>query len=181
MVLHVGPCCFQKLFLYLGVKQTTKKHKIATANPAPLGLVLPSVAFFPLPLWSRYLQTLAHDPRALSPGPGTQLRDWAPWPSLAAPQPGSLRFHRRLCLQVLDDLIYGPQLPLLPGILKPHGDLQSILSNFYVFVVFMEFSRQEYWSGLLFPSPVTTCFQNSPRWPVHLGWPYRAWFIVSLS
>ena len=75
-VLHVGPCCFQQLFLYLGVKQTTKKHTIATANPAPLGLVLPSVAFFPLALSSRYLQTLARDPRALSPGPGTQLRDF---------------------------------------------------------------------------------------------------------
>ena len=23
--------------------------------------------------------------------------------------------------------------------------------------------------------------QNSPPWPIHLGWPYMAWFIVSLS
>ena len=74
-VLHVGPCCFQQLFLYLGVKQTTKKPTIATANPAPLGHVLPSVAFFPLALWSCYLQTLARDLRALS-RPGTQLRDF---------------------------------------------------------------------------------------------------------
>ena len=27
----------------------------------------------------------------------------------------------------------------------------------------------------------TTVCQNSPPWPVRLGWPYRAWFIVSLS
>ena len=27
----------------------------------------------------------------------------------------------------------------------------------------------------------TTFCQNSPSWPVHLGWPYTAWLIVSLS
>ena len=27
----------------------------------------------------------------------------------------------------------------------------------------------------------TTFHQNSPLWPVHLGWPYRIWLIVSLS
>ena len=27
----------------------------------------------------------------------------------------------------------------------------------------------------------TMFYQNSPPWPVHLGWPYMAWFIVSLS
>ena len=27
----------------------------------------------------------------------------------------------------------------------------------------------------------TTFCQNSPPWPVHLGWPYTAWLIVSLS
>ena len=27
----------------------------------------------------------------------------------------------------------------------------------------------------------TTFCQNSPPWPVSLGWPYRAWLIVSLS
>ena len=27
----------------------------------------------------------------------------------------------------------------------------------------------------------TTFCQNSPLWPVHLGWPYMAWLIVSLS
>ena len=27
----------------------------------------------------------------------------------------------------------------------------------------------------------TTFYQNSPPWPVHRGWPYMAWLIVSLS
>ena len=27
----------------------------------------------------------------------------------------------------------------------------------------------------------TTFCQNSPLWPIHLGWPYTAWLIVSLN
>ena len=27
----------------------------------------------------------------------------------------------------------------------------------------------------------TTCCQNFPPWPVHLGWPHTAWLMVSLS
>ena len=50
----------------------------------------------------------------------------------------------------------------------------SILS-FCLFILFMGFSRQEYWSGLPFPSPMVTFCQTSPPWPIHLGWPYRAW------
>ena len=33
---------------------------------------------------------------------------------------------------------------------------------------------QEYWSGLPFPSPVTTFCQNSPSWPIRLGLPNSA-------
>ena len=40
---------------------------------------------------------------------------------------------------------------------------------FCLFILFMGFSRQEYWSGLLFPSPVDHILSN------HLGWPHRAW------
>ena len=59
----------------------------------------------------------------------------------------------------------------------------SILS-FCLLILFMGFSRQEYWSGLPFPSPVdhilsdlqwTTFCQTSPPWPVRLGWPRMAW------
>ena len=55
----------------------------------------------------------------------------------------------------------------------------SVLS-FCLFILFLGFSRQEYWSGLPFPSPVNHKMW-SPPWPVHLGWPYMAWLIVSSS
>ena len=51
---------------------------------------------------------------------------------------------------------------------------------FCTFILFMWFSRQEYWSGLPFLSHWTTFCQNSASWPVHLGWPYMAWIIKLL-
>ena len=56
----------------------------------------------------------------------------------------------------------------------------SVLS-FCLFILFMGFSRQGYWSGSPFPSLWTTFCQNSPSWPVRLRWPYKAWLFVSLS
>ena len=56
----------------------------------------------------------------------------------------------------------------------------SVLS-FCLFMLFMGFSRQEYWSCCHSLLQWTTFCQNSPLWPVHLGWPYRIWLIVSLS
>ena len=50
----------------------------------------------------------------------------------------------------------------------------SILS-FCLFILFMVFSRQEYWSGLPFPLQWTTFRQTSPPWPVWLVWPHMAW------
>ena len=50
----------------------------------------------------------------------------------------------------------------------------SILS-FCLFMLFMGFSRQEYWSGLPFLLQWTTFCQTSPPWSDHLGWPYTAW------
>ena len=49
-----------------------------------------------------------------------------------------------------------------------------------LFILFTAFSRQE-WSGLHSLLEWTTFCQNSPPWPIHLGWPYMAWVIVSLS
>ena len=40
---------------------------------------------------------------------------------------------------------------------------------FCLFILFMGFLRQEYWSGLPFPSPVAAFCQNSLPWPVCLG------------
>ena len=57
----------------------------------------------------------------------------------------------------------------------------SVLS-FCLFILFMGFSRQEYWSGVCHSLLQWTTFcQNSPPWPVCLGWPYMAWLIISLS
>jgi len=50
----------------------------------------------------------------------------------------------------------------------------SILS-FCLFILFLAYSRQEYWSGLPFPSPVDRILQTSPPWPACLGWPHMAW------
>ena len=53
--------------------------------------------------------------------------------------------------------------------------------SFCLFILFMCFSRQEYWSGFPFSSLVNTFCQNSPPWPIHLELPYTAWLMVSLS
>ena len=50
----------------------------------------------------------------------------------------------------------------------------SILS-FCLFILFMGFSRQEYWSGFHSLLQWTTFCQTSPPWPACLGWPHRAW------
>ena len=56
----------------------------------------------------------------------------------------------------------------------------SVLS-FCLFILFMEFSRQEYWSGLPFPSPVDHVLSELSTMTCPFGWPYTAWLIVSLS
>ena len=48
----------------------------------------------------------------------------------------------------------------------------SVLS-FCIFMLFMGFSKQEYWSGLPFPLQWPMFFQNSPPWPICFAWPYR--------
>ena len=53
--------------------------------------------------------------------------------------------------------------------------------SFCLFIIFVGFTRQEYWSGLPFLLQRTTFCQNSPPWPVCRGWPYMAWLIVSLN
>ena len=50
----------------------------------------------------------------------------------------------------------------------------SILS-FCLFILFMGFSRQEYWSGLPFSSPVDHIVSDLSTMPVRLWWPQRAW------
>ena len=50
----------------------------------------------------------------------------------------------------------------------------SILS-FCLFILFIGFSRQEYWSGLPFPPPVDHTLPDLSTMPACLGWPHRAW------
>ena len=56
----------------------------------------------------------------------------------------------------------------------------SVLS-FCLFILLMGFSMQEYWSGCHSLLQWTMFWQNSPPWPIRLGWPYMAWLVVSLS
>ena len=55
----------------------------------------------------------------------------------------------------------------------------SVLS-FCLFILFMGFSRQEYWRDLPFPSPVGHILSELSTM-TRLGWPYMAWLIASLS
>ena len=56
----------------------------------------------------------------------------------------------------------------------------SVLS-FCLFILFMGFSDKN--TEVVCHSLLqwTTFFQNSPLWPVHLGWPHTAWLIVSMT
>ena len=61
------------------------------------------------------------------------------------------------------------------------GSSSFSVISFCLFVLFIGFSSQEYWSGLPFPSSVDHVWSESPPWPLQLEWPYMAWLIVSLS
>ena len=73
--------------------------------------------------------------------------------------------------------LLGPSLLILSGaisLLFPSsildtyqpGGSSSIVISFCLFILFMGFFRQEYWSSLPFPLQWTTFCQNSPPWPV---------------
>ena len=61
------------------------------------------------------------------------------------------------------------------------GGSSSGVICFNLLILFMGFSRQEYWNDLPFPSPVGHICQNSAPWPIHPGWIYTAWVICSPS
>ena len=46
------------------------------------------------------------------------------------------------------------------------GSSSFSVISFCPFMLFLGFSRQEYWNGLPFPSPVDHICQNSPPWPI---------------
>ena len=47
--------------------------------------------------------------------------------------------------------------------------ITSFIDSLYSFILFMGFSRQEYWSGLLFPSPVDHILSELSTM-IHLSW-----------
>ena len=56
----------------------------------------------------------------------------------------------------------------------PGSSSFSILS-FCLFILFMGFSRQEFWMVCLSLFQWTTFCLTSPPWPIPLGWPHMAW------
>ena len=62
----------------------------------------------------------------------------------------------------------------------PGGSSSGVIS-FCLFMMFVRFLSQEYWSGRHFLLQGTSFCQNSSLWFVHLGWPCMAWLIASLS
>ena len=61
------------------------------------------------------------------------------------------------------------------------GDSSFGFISFCLFVLFVWFSQQDYWSDLPFPPTVGHVLSELFTWPVHLGWPCMAWLISSLS
>ena len=60
------------------------------------------------------------------------------------------------------------------------GGSSFCVVSFCIFILFMEFSQQEYWSGLPFPPPVDHVLSELFT-IICFGWPCTAWFIASLS
>jgi len=54
--------------------------------------------------------------------------------------------------------------------------IRSSIPFFILLILFMGFSRQEYWSGLPFPSPVDHILLDLSTMTVRLGWPHKAGF-----
>ena len=47
--------------------------------------------------------------------------------------------------------------------------------SFCLFMLFMGFSKEEYWNGLPFPFPVDHIVSDLSIMPACLGWPHRTW------
>ena len=60
-------------------------------------------------------------------------------------------------------------------------DSSSSVMYFCLFILFMGFWQQEYWSGFLFPNSVDHILLERCKWPFHFGWSCMAWLIAPLS
>ena len=80
------------------------------------------------------------------------LQHWTLLPSPVTSTTGCC-FCFWFCLFILSGVISPLMSSSILGIYQPGSSSFSVLS-FCLFILFMGFSRQEYWSGLPFPSPV---------------------------
>ena len=55
------------------------------------------------------------------------------------------------------------------------GSFSFSILSFCLFILFMGFSRQEYWSGFPFPSPVDHILSDISTMTTCRGWPHTAW------
>ena len=73
--------------------------------------------------------------------------------------------------------------PVASWALAQWGSSSFSVISFVLFMLFIGFSRQQYWSDLPSLLQWTTFCQNSPQWPVRLGCSYtsytRLWFMWS--
>ena len=76
-------------------------------------------------------------------------------PPSTHPPPIAGKFWRRLCLQPLHSFLFLCSYPVTYWIPIDLGSSFFSVISFCLFMLFMRFSRQEYWSAWLFPSP---CF-----------------------
>ena len=60
------------------------------------------------------------------------------------------------------------------------GSSSSSVPSFHLFILFKGFSRQGYWSGLPFPSPVDHVLSEVSTMTRPLRWSYTTWLIISL-
>ena len=61
------------------------------------------------------------------------------------------------------------------------GALSSGVMPFCLFILFIGFSWQEFWSGELSLPPVDQVLSDLSTWPIFLAWPCEAWLIASLN
>ena len=61
------------------------------------------------------------------------------------------------------------------------GSSSTRVISFGLFILFMGFSQQDYWSGLLFPPPGDHILSELFKISTQFGWSCLAWLIASLS
>ena len=101
------------------------------------------------------------------------LQHWTLLPSLVTSTTGHC-----FCFGSVSSFILELFLHLSPAAYWAPTDLGSSSLSvifFCLFILFIGFSRQDYWSGLPFPSPVDHILSDLSTMTGPLGWPHTAW------